>query len=49
MAIARTEVTLVTLMSAFEATFPPRQAPSAFLSEEAVIRDREESRAALSI
>lgn len=34
MALARSEVTLITLMSAFEATFPPRKAPSAFLREE---------------
>ncbi|KAI5924863.1 amidase family protein [Camillea tinctor] len=31
-AIARSEVTLITLQSAFEASFPPRIPPSAFLS-----------------
>lgn len=33
-AIARSEATLVTLMSAFEASFRPRQPPHAFLSHE---------------
>lgn len=33
-AIAKNEATLITLMSAFEATFPVRQAPAAFLLHE---------------
>ncbi|KAI0198380.1 amidase family protein [Astrocystis sublimbata] len=37
LAIAKSEVTLLTLMSAFESSFPPRKPPSAFLSEAARI------------
>lgn len=35
-AMARSEATLITLMSAFEATFPRRQPPTAYLSEKAL-------------
>lgn len=33
--MARSEATLITLMSAFEASFPSRKAPAAFLSHKA--------------